>query len=696
MDEFLTLELARDLLIVDEINQKINDRQPVFYNNFLQGGYLNMPSCRMGECGELGMGFSSIPPYQSFNLRCQFFDHLEITGNYRLFKGVRDLVLSPHGFGDFADKGANAKFAFIHPEDSNYQLPGIAIGFDDFMGTRSFRATYLVLTQVWIEKNLELSIGYGNKRIKGFFGGLSWMPWRKSYSFPFNTLALNLEYDSTDYKNPEREPHPKGRKVSTRFNVGVKTRLSNFLDFSFEFVRGRHFACSTALFYNFGETSGFLPKVEDPLPYCSPKNLQPLGDLRGELILASDLLFAFKDQGISLIDARRGTNVCGEETLLIKLYNPTYLLECDFNQRIVYVLSNLLPENLREIVVIVDTEGFPSHALIFRATFLEDFRAGSLSFGELNLITSRKEVSQISFFESSPLFKKDLTDFAVELTPRLYMFFGSSTGKFKYAAGVNFRVDGFFGDAIYYDFLFGVTMFTKLGNVGDIDRLNPSQLINVNTDLVNYYKKKGLSLERGYLQKTWNIGKGFFTRISGGFYTLMYGGAAIETLYYPVNSNWAVGVEGALFKRRKIQSLSFTNRIRKLHGYTPTYRYFLGTQAFLDLYYNFPEFQVDFKVSIGKFLANDTGVRGEFSRYFSNGFKLSAWYTVTNGHDRINRRVYYDKGVAISMPLEFFYAHSARERWNYAISAWLRDVGFREWSGRNLWETLHDVRERFN
>lgn len=651
-----------------------------------------MPSSRMGRSGELGFGFSHLPPYQIYSLRSQLFDFLEVSANYRIFRGIEDPVLSPHGFGDFSDKGANVKLSLIRPEDSGYELPGFSVGFEDFIGTRAFKSNYVVLTQVWLRANAELSLGWGSQRINGLFGGLSWMPWRKSSCNILNPLAFILEYDATDYRH--KDPHPKGRKRSSHWNAGLKYRLGDIWDFSFEWIRGREFAVSTGVFYNFGETEGLLPKLDDPLPYHTPKNLQPIGQLRSEFILIQDLIFAFQDQGIDLLKAEFG-EACSENRLFIHLYNRTWLLECEFMRRVSLVLSSLLPRNLSEVIVIVECEGFPSHALIFKSPFLEYFREREISFAELAITTPRREINEVNFYPDKTIFKKDPSEFCWSVKPRLYMFFGSSTGKFKYAAGLNFCFQGLFENLFYYDFLFGYTFITKLGDVGDVDRLNPSQLINVHTDIVNYYKKRGLSLERGYLQKTWNLGSGFFWRISGGVYSLMYGGGGVEGLYYPADGNWAIGVEGAILKRRKTSGLAFSNKIRKLKGFRPTFRKFLGSQAFLDFYYNLLPLQVDLKLSVGKFLANDTGVRGELSRYFSNGFKLWAWYTITTGHDRVNGRVYYDKGIGIGVPLEFFYTSSSLDRWNYSISAWLRDVGFREWTGKSLWQELHDVRNSY-
>jgi len=126
-------DLLNDLLIVEYWNREMEDRLPVTYNHLFYAGYLNMPSARMSREGILGAGMSYVPPYHQYNLYCQLTPFLEISGNYRVFRGVDDPILTPLGFGDMSDKGANVKLSIFRPEDSNYILPGLAVGMDGIL-----------------------------------------------------------------------------------------------------------------------------------------------------------------------------------------------------------------------------------------------------------------------------------------------------------------------------------------------------------------------------------------------------------------------------------------------------------------------------------------------------------------------------------------------------------------------------------
>lgn len=177
---FAERNLFEDLRLVDQVNCEVNDSMPMIYNHLLYGGYINMPSARMPQEGVMGFGYAYVPPYRIYSLHCQLLHRLEVSGNYRVFSGIDDPLLTPRGFGDFSDKGINVKVAILRPEDSDYRLPGVAIGFDDFLGTRNFKSKYLVATQVFLKYNLEFSLGIGAQRIRRWFGGAAWIPFRQS------------------------------------------------------------------------------------------------------------------------------------------------------------------------------------------------------------------------------------------------------------------------------------------------------------------------------------------------------------------------------------------------------------------------------------------------------------------------------------------------------------------------------------
>lgn len=690
--ELAPSRLMQDLLTVNYWDQRLNEKFPVTYDHLLQGGYFNMPSARMAAEGVIGIGYAWVPPYYQYNLKLQLIDFLEVSGSYRIFKGIDDPILTPLGFGDYSDKGANLKLALFKPEDSHYQIPGLAIGLEDFMGTSSFKAYYAVLTQVFLNYHLEVSIGYGAKRIRGWFGGVNWMPFRSSSYSWLQNLSLTCEYDAIPYHDKEIEKHPKGRRQRTPFNIGIKYHLWDLLDLSFSYIRGDQFAFSVASSYNFGMTEGLIPKYESVLPYRAPVNLQELGIVRPEDVMVQELQFAMNSQGLDMTKALIG-NPQGCKTLRLHVANLAYREEQNFKERVVAILAALVPQDIELVIIVVDAFLVDVQQYHFCMPMVRRYKNKKMGKFEFNLLTAYKEVSTPCQGEFRTIFCKQKERVNFELMPRTQTLFGSSRGKFKYAAGLTFAVNGFFKGDVFYSVQLGKFFLSDFDQVKDVDRLNPSQLINVRSDVVRYYQQTSFTLDEAYLEKVWNLGKGWYSRIAMGYFEIEYAGTAFECLYSPAKSNWAVGIDCAILKKRAYKGWGFTNRVRKLDGFVPHWLPFTGSQGFLNIYYNWTCADIELKLSLGKFLANDCGARFEVSRYFQSGMRVGFWYTLTNGNDRINDQTYYDKGIFFSVPLDIFYSRSSRSRWGYGMSAWLRDVGVKAANGSELYNLIYLQRQ---
>lgn len=650
-----------------------------------------MPSARVAGEGCLRVGFASASPYYNINLVSQPFSHLETALNYRIYRGVDDPILSPYGFGDFSDRGLSIKFALALPEDSDYLLPGIAIGCDDFIGTQGFNSTYIVATQVWPCFDLEASVGYGSKRINGWFGGTMWMPFRRWCMPWLKPLALCAEYDATHYENPEVERHPLGRTFKSRVNYGIKYRLWDMIDFNISSLKGQDIAWSISASVDLGAPLRVVPLLDDPLPYTSPVNIQPLGCLRTPSVLAQDIVYTFRHQGIEVWEIGLYDNACGEKELRLWVSSCRWMYECDMYERLQELVLALTPHDIDVVVITVETEGMPIQEYRFRQEVLDMARCKDICRYELKILSPDLEASTPCCENYDVLYKTAHPWYNLWIKPKTLYLFGSSQGKFKYGVGVSVGSDGFIADQLFYRFNLGYIAKSSLPKSTQ-DLLNPSQLPNVHTDILSYYANREITIDEFLLQKNWNLGCGWYSRCGGGYFSQFYGGVVGEFLYYPVGSPWAIGFEYAQLYKRNFKGLGFSSTIRKLDGRIPTYIPFDGKQYFLDCYYDWCEVNLDFRLSLGRFLAGDQGGRILVGRNYESGLRLFAWFTYTDGHDKINGSTYYDKGVGFEIPLDLFMTRSSCEKWSNTISAWLRDVGYRTDTGDGLYQLIHQKR----
>lgn len=684
-DELLLQDIKRS----EKSKKKICFNLPYLSNYTLQGGYFTMPSARMQRAGYAGAMFADISPYNIYSLSFQVFDRLELSGNYWVFRGVEDKNLGKD-FGDSADRSGNIRFSLIHENDCFKYLPEIVIGGNDFFGSKRFCSYYLVGTKQFKKYLLELSLGYGIGRINGFFGGLSFSPFAKTNGF-LKDLSIALEYDANDYKHHPQE-HPDGRQVSYPVNFGLHYRLFNLFSFTVSSIRGEDVAYSVSMKYNIGQSNGFFGKRGDPLCYSSPIDREPVGIIRKDKLFAQELVFAFQKQCLDL-----STVKVFKDTLWLKVINQRYRKEIEVRCRIESLLAALTPTNYKKVIVVIESEGVETQQYTYFTKDLVAWQEGKISDCILHTISQMEEVEKLCdpcFVQLLYTSRKKIWDFL--LRPRLFTLFGSTKGKVKYNLSLIADLEGYLFDQIYYQILASYSISSSMQDLGRCDKLNPSQIINVRTDLLQYFQSNSLHFEKIYIQKAWNMGAGFYSRLALGYFEVAYAGGAIEALYYPVCSNFAIGVEAALLKKRNYSGMGFTNEIRKYKKYCPKEVPFpYALQYFIDLYYQNPRYLVDAKISIGQFLARDKGARFEAGRNFCNGVRLFFWYTLTNGNDMVNREVYFDKGIGFSIPLEFFSYKSSKKNLGYSMSAWLRDVGAVSETGNRLYPIIYSERNSF-
>ncbi len=685
--------LFRDLSVVKEIDAELKDHLPLFYNSSLFGGYFAMPSARMEKTGMAAIGGAIETPYTVYGLNFQPFSRVELSLNYRVYNGVIEQNFGKEGFGDDAERIGNVKFGILTPEDGFPLIPELSFGIEDFIGTKRFNATYLVATKQWLRAHLECSLGWGWGRLHGPFGALSWTPWRRSHIPVIKDLSFIAEYDATNYKKHPHE-HPDGRTVHSRVNGGLSLLAWDVLQLSVNSLRGVAIAGSASLRYPIGTSKGLFPKIDDPSPYTSPVDQEPLGLIRSERDFSQELAYAFGDQGLDLYTASLEYDLQARRVLYLTLVNNRYREEAIVRERIQRVLAALLPSDISLCIVTIEADAFPTESYTFRNEDLQRWRQGQISDFEIATLSPMQEaVLAPSPYDAPRIFERHKPIWTFTIRPRLLTFFGTSSGKVKYNFGALASPEGYLFNQVYYKFQASYSIKSSLQGLSGADRLNPSRELIVRSDTLRYFQTNSFSIEQAWLQRSWNLSRGIFYRLACGYFEPAYAGGATELLYYPVNSRWAVGLEAAGVFKRHYHGIKTRRSTWKLEGNHYTTVPFVGIQYFLDLYYDLKPLQIDFLVTAGQFLARDKGARLDVGRYFHNGMRFSLWCTWTNGHDKVNGHTYFDKGFAFMIPLDFFLKKSSRNYIGYAMSAWLRDVGAQADTGKKLYWTLRKERD---
>ncbi|OGN60906.1 MAG: hypothetical protein A3F40_00550 [Chlamydiae bacterium RIFCSPHIGHO2_12_FULL_27_8] len=647
-----------------------NSKKKEFYktiNHNCQAGYFNMPSAKNLSEGSFAFSMSNVNPYTIYGLSFSCFNFLELSYNYWIFNGILEKGFGHLGFNDDADRAAN--FKIILNDSKNNSLPNIAIGMNDFFGSKRFCSSYIVLTKDFNKHNLELSLGFGKGRINGLFYSLSYFPTFKNNFI--NNYALIFEYDANDYMN-HKDEHPKGKKQILPLNVGVNFNFLKNYQVSLSTLRGKKISFSISTNFNLGKKKSYSSIFQ--LDHKNHKN---------NFSLKESLENQF-DNNIKICKADLHINEINNKKMHLEVFNKNISDENIFKNELKKRLLNINLENIDDIKIVSIDHNFLYNEINFKKEFLEN-KNNIFNEHEIDVLSKKRNFSK---FENAPieqLVKKE--DFKINffIKPKVNTFLSSIKGKLKFDSGLSLLCDGYFLKNYNYFFESSYIFYSRNKDIGDRDVYNPSRIINVRSDYVNYLKKTPFHIEKFYLQRNFNLKKDFFLKTSLGFFEVGFAGISSQFLYNDLNSRFAISFELSNLYKRKYSGMKLTKKIRRWENEKLVFEKFIGFQYFFDVYFNFSN-NLYLKTSLGQFLALDKGIRFELFRKFENNLKVSGWISISSKNDIVNNRKYYDKGISISIPLNILVNKNTKENFNFNLSEWQRDISKRAFVGKDLFD----------
>lgn len=258
-----------------------------------QSGYINTPSAAVEADGTFSVGYSYDSPYGQLWATSTILPFLQVTGRYVSITGLPafgNFDSNPEygaGYGRYKDKVIDGKLQLWK---EGALVPAVAVGASDVFGTQLFKSQYVVASKtLGFARNVELSLGYGNKRIDGAFAGLRWTP----VSHP--NWSMVAEYNSIDYKQdylPTMSGAANRRKGPA---VGLEYRWGWL---GIQAARGRdNFSVNAFVSIPFGERE-YVPKIYEP-PFFEDKHpITPpsIPEWRGDPGYGADLVKALAAQ----------------------------------------------------------------------------------------------------------------------------------------------------------------------------------------------------------------------------------------------------------------------------------------------------------------------------------------------------------------------------------------------------------------
>ncbi len=639
-----------------------------------QTGLIQMPSARIEDDGILRMGASISDPYSAMWTSVSVLPRLEVSGRYTTIDDVPAFTGQADS-ADYRDKAFDAKLLLFR---ESRLMPELAVGVQDYLGTELFAARYFAMSKRL--GDADLTLGYGDERIDGWFGGARYRPvWARG-------LGLVVEYDAYDY------PH------DFRSDLSGADRRAGGMSYGLEY---RHGWLGAQLSSQAGDVavnayvsiplmvSEYVPKLDEPGPYVAPRAQATLEAWGEDPTLRAMLLDDLRREGFENI--RLDLSAGRLEAWLThgRISDPARAIAVAAR-----ILSLAGPRDVGALRITYTVNDLPgltydyADAGLLRAYFKGEIPQSrldgsvSITYPEADRVRDGASVGAwaddpgrgpFSGFYFSPFNLRFLLNITRDDPgqPLHYDTFAYFGWKYRVGAG------------LYIDSSARLTLFE---DVSEVAGLSNSVLPHVRSDIADYRSGRRLVLNSLMLNRYVHPRERWHGRLSLGYYEEMFAGVGGQALYYPRRGNWAFDLAADWLRQRKPgEGFGFSDY---------SVLTVLGSGHLF-----WSEYGVTATLRVGRFLAMDDGVRYELKRRFRSGIEIGAWYTVTNGRDVTTPGSpddpYRDKGVFVSIPLGSMLTRDTRERASLALAPWTRDVGQMVVSPGDLYGQLEDARRGY-
>lgn len=679
-----------------------------------QTGYIHAPSARIERDGTWTLGVAYDNPYFSVYNNVAILPFLEGTLKFNQIRGVKAFPNQPGNNESYKDEEFDLKLRLT---DEDGMLPAVAIGIQDYFGTRLFASEYIVATKTF--GSAEVSVGYAPDKLSVKSGGntgvvrddnrmhgVFWGARVPLGSSPFSIVAEKNPIDFSQDRHPfTGAPLPANTRKSAAYAAG--------LEYRWEWVgaqvakQGDEWTASTYVRIPLWQ-SEFVPKIAEPAPYMEiiPRPTRIMWESDNRYYLS--MLEALKKQGFINVNARLDDT----DVLHVSLGHHRISKMSRAVGRAVRTILLLSPASTREIRLTYLESGLPLITYEFVSPdALQRYLNGTLTRKALretvNIRFSRPSDADAALVgqdeheviagvddenhkplhivdnETGNLVAVRSTDSknSFSFVPfRMSTMSKSASGYYQYQVYSSLRYTRQMGDGWSAA---GSVMLRLDDNFKPFPGGSNSASQNVpvvRSDAFDYVNGQRIRLQRLYANRNFQVSERVYGRVTGGFLEDMYAGVQGQVLYFPDTAPWAADVEVSALQKRAYDS-QFGMRDYKT------------VTAFGSLHYRLP---MGFGVTtrVGRFLARDLGARFEVTRRFNSGFEAGAWLGYTNAND-LNApgsegKPYRDKGVWVSIPFNTMTTKDTKTAGTFAWQEWGRDVAQMVDSPVDLYSMMRD------
>lgn len=649
-----------------------------FFNLYGTPGMIDMPSAEMAPDATLSTSFSHFGGNTRTTITFQVLP--KVSASFR-YSAINHLYVPTWTDTSYYDRSFDIRYQILE-ETGN--LPAVAIGLQDFIGTGLYGGEYIVASKT-LGQRLHLTGGLGWGRMGSYKplgttgnrptellgqGGIpTYDRWFRGDFAAFGGLAydvsdrltLKAEYSSDAYV---QETNTTGiGPVFTRtspWNFALDYRLKNGTQLSLYHMYGSEVGAMLTFHANPKRSGAPSGAEQAPLP-VAPRSAATKSDLgwqnNVELVqgLPERMRKSLDGQGL----VYEGMTVTAT-TATLRMANKTYGYEPEAIGRAARSMSRILPGSVETFVIIPVVRGMAMSAITLKRSDLERFEHAPADqmLSKLGITDGRNML---------PPLETRAQAFNWSIAPYMQLSVFDPDNPVRADFGIRAQAKYEFAPNL----ILSGSLAKKLsGNLDSVTRAIPSGLPRVRTDYAQYSKQGDPALEHLTLTSFGRPGKNLYSRVTAGYLETMYAGVSGEVLWKPVDSRLAVGAEINWVRPRDFDQQFGLRSRTTTTGVIPEFNGHIS--AYYDLGNGFHT-----QVDVGSYLAGDLGATFSLDREFANGWRIGAYATFTDAHINDFGEGSFDKGIRITMPMEWGLGKPSRKTNTVTIQSLTRDGGAR-------------------
>ena len=653
---------------------------PASYNSYGVPGLIDMPSALSAPDGTLGLTSSYFQSNLRTTLTFQVLPRLTASFRYSNLWDFPDMQATDFRF----DRSLSLAYRLV---DEGPWTPAVSIGLNDFLGTGIYGSEFVAATK-HLTPDLRLTAGIGWGRFAGvgsfdnplaafsdrfaeprtgssgrggdlrfdnlfsgpaaFFGGVEWRA--------TDALTLVAEYSSDAY------PFEDGWSFDREspFNFGLNWQATDRLQLSARYLYGSELGIQVSYAIDPARPPNGTGLGDAPAPVRPVTRAPPLAgtESRVAAALAAD--------GLNL----HGLEISGA-TARVAIENAGWSEPAQALGRTARLLTATLPAGIRR----------------FEITLIER----GMEVSTTALERSDMEALEFDLDQSwSSLTRARLADGGADLAALPGLYPRLDYGIRPYLAPSLFDPDAPVRADLGVDLsasyapapgliLSGTIRQRLIGNRDEADRPSTSVLPHVRSDSF-LYEAAATTIPRLTLAYYTRPGENLYARATAGLLEPMFAGLSGEVLWKPPESRLALGAELNYAVQRDFDQRFGLTDYDIVTGHL---------SAYFDIGGGFHA-----QVDAGRYLAGDWGATFALDREFGNGWRVGGFFTLTDVPFEEFGEGSFDKGIRISVPLDWISGRPSRERFDYTVRPVLRDGGARLNVDGRLYELVRDETPR--